>query len=127
VIHEFKGNKNEHVFIMFIREKAHVLDKLVIMLRFESFYCSKSSLDARMRPFLTVKWSSKLIKITFKISRGTTWNFRMGIDVSCRDPFDLDSDVSTNVSSDRDESVDDDVSEEGNISTDDHYYREGHP
>jgi hypothetical protein len=69
VIHEFKGNKNEHVFIMFIGEKAHVLDKLVIMLCFESFYCSKSSLDTRMRPFLTVKWSSKLIKITFKISR----------------------------------------------------------
>jgi hypothetical protein len=29
----------------------------------------------------------------------------MGIDVSCRDPFDLDSYVSTNVSSDRDESA----------------------
>jgi hypothetical protein len=51
----------------------------------------------------------------------------MGIDVKCRDPFDLDSDVSTIVSSDRDESADDDVSEEGNISMDDHYYREGHP
>ncbi|TVU11301.1 hypothetical protein EJB05_44877, partial [Eragrostis curvula] len=93
VIHQFKGNKNEHAFIKFMGERARVLENLVIVPCRESFYmCSESSLQARMRPFLTVKWSSKKMKkIHYKfIYTPTPWSFRMGADVSCTDPFYLD-------------------------------------
>jgi hypothetical protein len=101
MIHEFKGSKNEHAFIKFVGERAGMLEELVIVPCRESFYmCSESSLHARMRPFLTVKWASKKMKqICSNFLYGPTpWNFQMGIHVSCRDPFDLDSAVTTDVS-----------------------------
>ncbi|TVU11297.1 hypothetical protein EJB05_44873, partial [Eragrostis curvula] len=93
VIHDFTGNKNEHAFIKFIGERALVLEKMVIMLCLESFNCSTTTLDTRMRPFLTMKWGSKDFNvIDFVVpSTPTPWSFRMGVDLSCTDPFDLDT------------------------------------
>ncbi|GJN28837.1 hypothetical protein PR202_gb17006 [Eleusine coracana subsp. coracana] len=94
VIHEFKGSKNEHAFIKFIVERAPLLEKMVIMLCPESFYnCSRTTLHTRMKSFLTVKWAGKLIKkIHIKVpSTPTPWSFRIGVDLSRKDPFDIDS------------------------------------
>ncbi|GJM99832.1 hypothetical protein PR202_ga16969 [Eleusine coracana subsp. coracana] len=102
VIHEFKGSKNEHAFIKFIGQRAGMLEGVVLVPCRESWYmCSESSLHARMKPFLDVKWVSKKMKhirTNFRYSP-TPWNFRMGIDVSCRDPFDLDNALPTDASS----------------------------
>ncbi|TVU11295.1 hypothetical protein EJB05_44870 [Eragrostis curvula] len=90
VIHEFKGNKNEHAFIKFIGEAAQALEKVVIMLCPQSF-SSRNGLDAKMKPFTAVKWANKSmqqIHLMFP-SDPTPWSFRMAVDVSCRDPFDL--------------------------------------
>jgi hypothetical protein len=57
--------KNEHVFIKFVRERegAGMMEELVFVPCLQSFYmCSESSLDVRMRLFLTVKWASKKMK-----------------------------------------------------------------
>jgi hypothetical protein len=56
--------KNEHVFIKFMRERererAGMMEELVFVPCLQSFYmCLESSLDVRMRLFLTVKWASK--------------------------------------------------------------------
>ncbi|TVU11302.1 hypothetical protein EJB05_44878, partial [Eragrostis curvula] len=91
VIHEFKGNKNEHAFIKFIVERALVLEKMVIMLCPESFRCSETTLHTKMRPFLKInekRGSKNFNVIHFKVpSTPTPWSFRMGVDLSRTDPF----------------------------------------
>ncbi|TVU11307.1 hypothetical protein EJB05_44883, partial [Eragrostis curvula] len=95
VIHEFKGSKNEHAFIKFIVERALVLEKMGLVLCPESFRCSETTLHTRMRPFLKINEKRgsknfKAIRLKFP-STATPWSFRMGVDLSCTDPFDLDS------------------------------------
>jgi hypothetical protein len=92
VIHDFQGKKNEHAFIKFVGETAHALEKVVVMLCPQTF-SSPNGLDAKMKPFTTVKWANKNMKaIHFKLPHNPTpWIFCVGIEVSCRDPFDLDS------------------------------------
>jgi hypothetical protein len=50
---------------------------------------------AKILPFATVKWASRVIKhIYYKFPHPpfcTPWSFRKAVDVSCADPFDLDS------------------------------------
>ncbi|XP_034594647.1 putative F-box/FBD/LRR-repeat protein At1g78760 [Setaria viridis] len=95
VIHGFKGSKNEHALIKFIiGERAQALETMVIVMCLETF-SSTNCLDAKMKPFLTVKCASKDIKkITFVLPTSPNpWSFRMATDVSCRDPFDRASAV----------------------------------
>ncbi|CAO2203911.1 unnamed protein product [Urochloa humidicola] len=93
VIHGFQGKKNEHAFIKFIGETAQALEKMVVMVCFET----TTGFDAKMMPFATVKWASKFMdKIYFKVPPPhfqTPWSFRKAADVSCTDPFDLASAV----------------------------------
>ncbi|KAJ1284160.1 hypothetical protein BS78_03G183700 [Paspalum vaginatum] len=92
VIHGFQGTKNEHAFIKFIGERAQALKVFVIMLCPEAF-SSPNGLDAKIRPFIDIKCTSKDIqKIHFKLPHSPTpWSHHMAVDVSCRDPFDLAS------------------------------------
>jgi hypothetical protein len=51
------------VFIKFIGERAGMMEELVLVPCLQSFFmCSESSLDVRIRLFLTVKWASKMMK-----------------------------------------------------------------
>ncbi|KAK3132362.1 hypothetical protein QOZ80_6AG0520130 [Eleusine coracana subsp. coracana] len=93
VIHESKGSKNEHAFIKFIGESAQVLEKMVIMLCRESFSSlSEKGRHEKMKFLLAMKLTSKNIKVIhFKFpSNPTLWSFPVAVDVSWRDPFDLD-------------------------------------
>ncbi|CAL4948933.1 unnamed protein product [Urochloa decumbens] len=94
VIHGFQGKKNEHAFIKFIGEAAEALEKMVVMVCFE---LASGNNDAKIMPFATVKWASKVIeRMHFKLPRPpyqTPWGFQEAADVSCTDPFDLASAV----------------------------------
>ncbi|CAL4962828.1 unnamed protein product [Urochloa decumbens] len=94
VIHGFQGKKNEHAFIKFIGEAAQALEKMVVMVCFE---LANGNNDAKIMPFATVKWASKVIEhIHLKLPRPpyqTPWGFQEATDVSCTDPFDIASAV----------------------------------
>ncbi|CAL4955614.1 unnamed protein product [Urochloa decumbens] len=93
VIHGFQGNKNEHAFIKFIGETVQALEKMVIMVCFET----ATGFNAKMMPFANVKWATKVKgKIYFIVPPPpfqTPWSFCKAADVSCMDPFDRDSAV----------------------------------
>uniref|UniRef100_A0A0A9I3S8 Uncharacterized protein n=1 Tax=Arundo donax TaxID=35708 RepID=A0A0A9I3S8_ARUDO len=93
IFQEFRGTKNELVFLKFIAERAQVLEKMVIMVASECF-SSADDPSAKLKPLSSAKWvsqDSKLIVFNSPVAQSgaPSWHFHLASDFSLSDPFGL--------------------------------------
>ncbi|WVZ78831.1 hypothetical protein U9M48_026481 [Paspalum notatum var. saurae] len=93
VFQEFRGKKNELLFLKFIAETARVLEKMVVVVVSDCF-SSVDDVDAKLKPLTSAKWASEDCKLSVlmnPVSGGGSpaWNFNIASDFSRSDPFGL--------------------------------------
>ncbi|WVZ80028.1 hypothetical protein U9M48_027545 [Paspalum notatum var. saurae] len=93
VFQEFRGKKNELLFLKFIAETARVLEKMVVVVVFDCF-SSVDDVNAKLKPLTSAKWASEDCKLSVLLnpvseSGSPAWNFNIASDFSRSNPFSL--------------------------------------
>lgn len=87
---DFHGDESEFSFLMFIAENAQVLEKMILVMKFQN-PTKPEELGSKMIALDNARWASGSNKVGYMFSRlgegGAAWNFKSASDLKCNDPF----------------------------------------
>ncbi|KAF7032809.1 hypothetical protein CFC21_043942 [Triticum aestivum] len=92
--YEFRGSRSEVVFLKFLAERGRVLEQMVVVVASECFSSGSGYVNAKLKPLISAKWSSKGCKLQLFKSpagegSGPAYSHELASDFGFPDPFDL--------------------------------------